>query len=84
MRRFPPSCVVRVKVDRFAPNAREAAESIDRFMIVASVFEGGQLGLRRPDEVGVRWRVEPEDVEEVVAFCRGMTREWVEEVLSGD
>ncbi len=82
LRRCPPSCVVRVRTERFHPRIKAAFEEWDRLAVVRSVWEGGQLGLTSPDQTEVRWRVEEADVEEVVAFHMGMTREWVASVLA--
>ncbi len=82
MRRYPPSCVVRVKTERFRPDIRSFFDWYGNFAIVGSVFEGGQIGLRSPNDPELRFRVEEQDVVEVVAFHMGMTREWVAEILS--
>jgi hypothetical protein len=81
LRRFPPSCVVRVRTDRFHPDVRALFDAYEGFAVLRSVFEGGQLGLGFPDSTEVRFQVDERDVEGAVAFFNGMTREWVAAVL---
>lgn len=73
MLRFPPSCLVKATRPLACPHPGTLG-------IVTSLLEDGNVSVRQEPHGTVRAECEPEWLE-VVGYHRGMTPQWVSEVL---